>query len=762
MISLLVLILPTIAFFGSDVNGGPTREAGENIRIDVRLDFEDINRVNAEVSVLIDMIYVGDQILTADEIREANELDSNISVILDRELDNRSWNAVDSVMTGDEIELEDGHIDPESMLVNLDNAGEPIVYTTNATAEVSLENILPDRWSGDLDQERIDHVFSTLMLGGFSYRREIDVNASEGEVVRILVPTGFDPFGDGSVIIQMSAPLPTEEGYYLLEADGTGGNATSSTELSIYSDLVDGPSSMSYGGRVSLDWHGITTLSVQGDLEVESFDSDSWSGSEDLPPELTTPDTIPAAVVTSLYSEGLIDERDLESISQSASEEIEKEIEGVMEGLDADIFAEIDNSSFETSPTGSGSQLLERFDDGDLIMVDFRSDGDMKLNISEDYDDEQIMGLMNGGLSIMEDFNRIEKEDLEVTIKTPQGIIIQGEEVISSEGGRMVYSYTPGTKMISSSLAPEYTGEAVGLKGELDISDLRSHYIADAELELSADLEVSVDHLEFDPSSYDFDTDLDYSLDYVNSDLLRLLVDMEIVEWSDVEGEARATLKETLGDLAEIPDEDLEVSLIREGLEFDGDTESMTGDDPLVIDVSLTSEMEASDGLENNMVLGDSIVPIHLDPILPVYTVERSLDLGKAEGWDLDLKIRFPSGTGVSGWIGEGDDNKKKELETGEIDGYPVLYVRSENSTGDHIYMELQVGTFFAGNNVTICFGSVILLLLIIVLVVLLLTVRKIRKSKKSRDEEGEDVDEDEDENTGVEEDTDDEDWGDG
>ena len=746
----VVLVLLLSPFFAGNpgADGVPTREAGEDLLIDVRLEFRDINLISSEISVSINTVYLDDELYSADEIREANEINNNISTLLDEEMDMRAWNAVDSIMSGDQISLADGEVDQESMEVNIENAGEPIIYRTSGTADIPIEDLVPGSWSDKMDQERIDFVFSSLMLGGFIYSEEINVTASEGEMVKVHIPTTFDPFDDGSVEITMNGDLEVVDGYSILEADGRGGNETSTAVINVQFDDAVEPDGLSYSGGITLDWHSISSISVTGDVGITSFETERWSGSEDLPSKLTTPESIPSAVISSLYSEGVIEESDLGDISKAISDELEEEIESSLEDVEAIIEAEIDTGSLPSTPPTEGSDLMEVFSHGHDLEVLFGSVEDIDLNLSEEYTDDEIMGLLNGGISIEHAFDPFDQDDLEVTIRAPEWIILQGEEILDNADGRRLYAYTSGTKTVSSTLAPNYEGENVSLSGEIDLSEVKSHYFSDAEIDVKADLEISLYHMDFDPSSYDFKTDLDYSIDYLNSDLLRLLADLGIIQWSEVEDEAREIILSTLEDLIEPTREELTVELYEDTLAFDDDYYDITGNDPLRMIVGLSSRMEAKDGLEASYRMDDkgfknAIVPIHFDPVIPVYTVERSLNLGEATGWELDLQIKFPSGVGVRGWLGEGDDHQKVELEKEVVNGYPVIYLKQGDVEGDHLYMEIQFGPYFAGNNVTICFSSIVILILVVFLIFLLAIIKMIRKKKAASGEGDEEEEED-------------------
>jgi len=182
---------------------------------------------------------------------------------------------------------------------------------------------------------------------------------------------------------------------------------------------------------------------------------------------------------------------------------------------------------------------------------------------------------------------------------------------------------------------------------------------------------------------------------------------------------------------------------MEDSMNFDGDIENVNGEVPIMIDISAsgtTAPLTGSGSSEYQRGPEMRFLPPHLDPLIPVRKVTKTIDTSEIRQWENHLNVRFPSGSGVRAWLGDGGDDKVSELDVKVINGYPTLVVDPEDGTGDHITLELTVGPYFAFNNVTACFfstmGAFVLILLLIVLLIIRGIVRRKRK-KAGEEEEG-------------------------
>jgi hypothetical protein len=131
-------------------------------------------------------------------------------------------------------------------------------------------------------------------------------------------------------------------------------------------------------------------------------------------------------------------------------------------------------------------------------------------------------------------------------------------------------------------------------------------------------------------------------------------------------------------------------------------------------------------------------LPPHLNPLIPVRKVTRTIDISSVGEWDTELSVVFPSGSGIKAWLGDGGNDRVSELEVEIIDGYPTLIISLAEGSGDHITLEMTVGSYFAFNNVTGCFFSATGAVLLIMLFIFLFIIKGIVRRKKEKAEDAE------------------------
>ncbi|MCK5774431.1 MAG: hypothetical protein KAH57_11630, partial [Thermoplasmata archaeon] len=393
-----------------------------------------------------------------------------------------------------------------------------------------------------------------------------------------------------------------------------------------------------------------------------------------------------------------------------------------------------------------GADLLDILGSTTPLQFSCTSDDDLPLDILGGYELEEVMGLLNGGLRIMRTYTLDEEGDHSFRILLPEHLKLVGETPLEDVGGRLRYDLLSGTRKIGSDLAPEYTSDHVTLNSFVDLSGFTSHYVADASMEFYAETSILIDHISFDSSKYEINTSLEFELDYLSADMIRLLIEMDIVDRDQIEEEMEKQHDEIMGDLSD--NTDIKSSLVfDEGtLDFDGDHQNMTGENEITITLTLGGEVDAGSLISGGSTasMQNRILPFHFDPILPVRTIERTFQFGEEDTWDLFLDIRLPTGLSVKGWLGNGSDHRYRELETVIEDGYPTLKVVRLNGEGDHILIALEFGLYLPINNITCCFVSAVLPALLMFLLIFVKVIKKARKKKDGKGEEEEDGTEEE------------------
>lgn len=728
------------------IEAGGSRSEGEDVRIDITVDFTGITEMTGGIRIELNRIRINGTLMSADEIRSTYETDENITLDVDAEVMERIDYTIGTILAGDEPVIGEKQLHQDTLVNSTENLGKPIIYTMTVTAVTPGEAILPESRLNSIGEGRLDYVLASLMLCGFTYERTVNITAEEGEIVTIHLSDEIDPFGDGSVNLPVGSGWPKDsEGYYTLTVDGLQSELSKAFSFSIPSSHRLVPGSESYTGNVEIDWFALNSMGMAGTVDIESIDIRGRNIFSGIPDSVDVPNFVPASLIRELYLEGVLDDNDLVEISAESSDRVEEEITASMDIDSLSISADIDTRTEGVPLPDDGSSLLEIIDSDLGILIDIETIDPVDLDILDGYEEEDVMGLLNGGLRILKNINGIEDDDIEVALVLPSGLYFGDETPLGNESGRYRYELIPGLKSIRSNRAPQYSSENIDVDAFIDLSRIESHYISDAVLDMNAEMTLFIDHLEFDPDDYPMDTTLNYSLDYLNADLIRLLVGMEIIEESVIGDEITDRVSTMLEDF--IPREEQIIDItFREGtMTFDGDHVNVNGEDPIVVDISITSNINPFESDLLGMMGGDldnSFLPFHTDPILPVKTVQRTFHLGEAMDWNLNLSIRFPSGTGVNAWLGSGTDHYKQKLETRVEDGYPTLYLDLDSGDGDHIYIEMEFGSYFAVNNFTVCFASVWIVLLVIVLMILVSIVKKIRKKTK-KDGKGEEEAED-------------------
>ncbi|MGA1821010.1 MAG: hypothetical protein ACMUIG_00625 [Thermoplasmatota archaeon] len=744
--AVLILAAALGTLVSPDIEAGATRSEGEDIRIDITVNFTGITEMTGDVWIEINRINVNNTLMSADEIRSTYETEKNVTEDVDEEIKSRIDYTIGTILEGDEISTEDHDLHEDTLVNSTENLGRPIIYTLTITAETPVESILPESRLDSIEEGRMDYVIASLMLCGFTYERTVSISAEEGEVITIRLSDEIDPFGDGEITIPVGSGWPKDDdGFYTFTVDGLQSDFTKSFTFSIPSGHRISPGSEIYSGSVEVDWFALNTISITGSIDLLSVDIMERDIFSDIPDSVEAPDFVPASLIRELYLEGILDDSDLKEVSKESSARIEDEIKTALKIDTLNISSSVDTRTSGLSLPQGGSSLLGIIDSDLGLLIEVETDDPVDLDILDGYAEEDVMALLNGGLKIMRYINGIEDDEIDVSLLLPSGLYFGDETPLDSVSGRNRYELIPGTKSIRSDRAPIYDSEEIGVDALVDISGIESHYFSDAVIDMNSEMTLYINHLEFDPDDYPMKTTLNYSLDYLNADLMRLLIDMDIIDKSDLISEISDRVSSILEDFVPREEQIIDISFQNNSLIFDGDRTNVDGEDPIMADISITSDIDPFESDLLGMMRGDlenAFLPFHMDPLIPIRVVERTLNLGEAMGWDLNLSIRFPSGMGVRAWLGNGTYHYSHKLEIRTEDGYPTLFLDPESGSGDHIYIEMEFGSYFAVNNFTVCFASVWVVLLIIVLVMILSIVKRIRKKgKMKRGEENDEPD---------------------
>ncbi|MDG6225481.1 MAG: hypothetical protein QCI82_08205 [Candidatus Thermoplasmatota archaeon] len=712
-----------------------TRGVGEDIMIEAVFQLIDPLTSVVEASFDIYSIIFDDVPLDADEIRAAYSNDpEGVADSITSEMGSRINERLETAIDGADFQLTGWWIDPNTLDNDTAGQGTPVSGTVDFRGDIPPEELIPAGYLSDIGPGRMPFVMGALFKSGFTYSRSYTFSAGPGESIKYILPSSFDLLGDGAVVLlneQPGQPIPQDG--YLLSLSGGAGTQVERYSFKVRADRTIVPMEESIDGIVTLDMPLLDSISVRSSVNIHSVRASKTSMLDDIPQGMDHPAYLGAGTIRYLALEGLLDEKDLKSAVDELAADAAEDLSGAM---DADIYLEtrLDMGISGEDPPLSGSDLVSSLMSNRSIILHMDTDSYARSNITKGYDPQDVMGLLNGGLIISPEFDRAVDDRYEVRIVLPEGLMIRGRDHLENVGGRRTYALPYGAASIISQRAPQLNESHVSLSGSMDMSVIRSVYLVDATVQLQADLELLIGHVGIDISDIDIDLDMGIELEHLSADLARLMVRMGILSRFSFEDRIRDDLHTFLSDM--VPNkEDLGVEFVGDTLDFDGDLENVDGQHPLRLNISVRSNTELIDpalGREGNAIRS-GFLPYHLDPLVPMRSYKRSIPLEEASEWDLYISISFPSGVGVRGNLGKGSDHYQKELETHVEDGIPTMMLISHPGEGDHIYLELSGAGYFAYNNVSVCFFSVIFLLAFILLFVLVKVGKAVSKKIKDR-----------------------------
>ena len=737
MLIILVACVPVLNLGSENAIGTPTRAPGEEMTINVTIAFDGPLAMDVTVEVQVHSIVIDSSLTTADDIRDMYTHDPGISSQIEEILRSRAINLTMNTFQGDDFEVISGQFTEDSLDENISTPGEPVIYTMKVDGATEITRFL-DEEKADLLEEGRENVFiSSLFMSGFVFQRTISLIALEGEVINYRIPTSMDPIGDAVIELDIrSYSADVEDGHYLVNVDGSLAYAESYFTFEILESDPISAVEESIEGDILVDWNTLYTVGIDGDARIGSISTSRSDLLSSAPLSMTVPPFIPASLIRYSHLEGILTDADIDGISDQLVNEVENTLREALSDPDVQGVVDIETGIEGLLKPGSGSELLALLSSDEPISATIGVLEDSTLDILKDYEVEDVMGLLNGGLRIYHDLDPINDDRFTIQLKVPPHIMIMGDTQKGIDGDRRIYDHSYGRKLIGSDMAKEITRESLSISGTIDISQVRSMYVLDIEIDIEADITFGLGAMAFDSEDVDLITDLEYELDYLSSDMIRLLMDMGMVDHKEIEDKIEKDLSESMEDLLPDDDDSFTIDLVDDTLVFDGDLENMTGDDKIELKIVISGTLTPKEAFEDDGEEGseNAILPFHIDPILPVRRFERSIALDKAENWDIDLKISIPSGIGLKAWLGKGGNSKVKELDVDTSEGYPTIHLDIRPGEADHVLIQLEVGSFLLINNIGACFGCCVIGLVILLLILLLIILKIARKKKAKKD----------------------------
>ncbi len=738
VLSILVLSMgiPLLSINMEEASSLPSRAVDEDLEIDITVSFDTALDISVDIVVQVNVMILNGTLMNADQIRNLYSIDQAMTEeLIEDELWNRAENLTSNSFQGDIFEVVEGELD----ILTLDNTtaspGDPVIYNMELVGRTDLARFIdPGRFSF-LNEGREIYFITALFLSGFTYTRTISLMAYEGETVTYNIPISMRPLGDDTLVLDINSYDGQISGpYYTMSIGGSGSieeayftfTISNPTPYTVFDEVLE--------GDFLLDWKELDTVSITGEAFIGSIGSYRSALLTSSPPSITVPDFIPSSLIRYSHLEGILTSEDLDSIEVQMIEEVET---SVMEALDNDsvsVIVEIHTGAESLELPETGTELVSIISSSEPIIADISTETDTTLDILEGYDSNDVIGLLNGGLRIYHDLEPMNDDRFALEIMLPEGLYIWGDPHVRENGTRKVYDYIPGRIKIASEKAPDIQNEILSISGKIDLSNVNSMYIMDTELDIEANLTFGFGAMTFDMDDFDFDTTLDYELEYITSDMIRLLMRMGIIDREKVEEKVEDEVRDGLEDI--LPDErdTLIVDLQESSLIFDGDIDNVDAEEHLLLNIAVSGTLSPMKAIENgNGNNTNAIVPYHFYPILPVRSFTKTMSLEDGKYWDMDIDISLPSGLGFKAWIGLGENDNVRELEVDSSKGYPTLHLDIKSGEADRITVELKVGGWLLVNNVGACFGCCLLSVVLIILILLVLVVRMIRRKKDEK-----------------------------
>jgi len=633
-----------------DPADGATRAVGDDIRMEVSMAFDGPLAYDFEVGYHIYAMSLDGDHLTSDEIRSLYA--SSPSMVMDgigEEMIARIGQRIDDAVEGADVAITGNYIDPTSLENSTQNAGRSVDGSMTLSAEMSASTILPGSISGRTTSDRYPFVITSLLLSGFDYGRKFDLTAAPGETVTYFLPSRFDPIGDGSVEVLVAKPgEPVPEDHYVIDL---GGGAVSEVETHSFRILTHAgprPDSQDISGAVLIDILDLGNMTVSSSFEMKAASTSDTPASEDVPPGVGVPDHIGAGTIRYLLVEGLMDLADLDGAVGDLVSDASEDLTDAF-GVDVPLEYSIDPRTAGISKPQDGEGLLGIIGSADGLTVSVHTTSSVDTGFTDGHDPAQVKALLDGGLKVRKVFDLNEDGRYMVRVRMPSGMVIEGLDPINNESGRRTYPMPFGITTFASDSAWSPSGRSVSVEGVIDLSEMSSLYLADAALEVAADLSIELSWMELDPGDLEIQTGIDYVLEAASADLIRLCLDMGLVRRGDVEDYMHEAVWDLIGDL--IQDKDAVTVAFGDGtLDFDGDLSTMDGGAPITATITIDTTLDPAKAAGGTMAahgIEEAFLPFHADPIVPIRTYKRSFQLGEARDWYIDIDMTFPSGTGA-------------------------------------------------------------------------------------------------------------------
>ncbi|MCU0799479.1 MAG: hypothetical protein MUC62_07390 [Candidatus Thermoplasmatota archaeon] len=739
-VMVLTMILPVQTARGNGQMISATRAEGEDMTVVMNLSFKNPLEYTVKVSIEVYTLYFMEQLQNATSLRSiiaAGGADARSE--LESQIVNWTVNLSSLSFFGDSLTPGPfGFID-ESLGPSPAGENGPLLFEATLHGRVEVERYISSLKVSEVDEQYYNELICGFLLSGFRFQRLMTLRSEPGITTTYIIPTRISPYPDGTVLLNVrNTRVPPVGNYNYLTIDGRVGILTGPFDLQMTGFPPVRYESEEIDGRTILDWTTLGTLDITSFLGISSLSLERVDTTQVLPPSVTGPNYLGAGLIRLCFLDGLLDDDQVSEMEISLNTELKGTFETASGEEGLELSTSVDTGTAGLAHPTSGSSLISLLRSDIPLEASIRLKRPLVLDITGEYEEEQVIGLLNGGLRVLRDFKGIDDERTEVEMMMPPGLTFYGEDPkATTPEGRRVFDYEPGYRAISSVKATSYTTEKLSVDVVIDLSDVRSDYFLDVEVMTHCDIEIDLSRIDYDPNDFELNTSIEFELDQLSSDMIRLLLSMGIIDRASVEERLSADISELLEPFIESERQEISLNISDSDIQFDGDTANMDDADPLHISARVEglSEPFGTKGGGSGQGATNVFVHRHWDPLVPFKTVKRTIVIEDVQKWDPSIKVIFPSGCGVKAWLGNGSDRVQGGLDVKVEGAYPTLNIKGSSQAWDRLYLEISMAGWFGFNNVLVCFATSIGALVLLLLLLVVTIFGKVRKASKKAKE---------------------------
>jgi hypothetical protein len=369
----------------------------------------------------------------------------------------------------------------------------------------------------------------------------------------------------------------------------------------------------------------------------------------------------------------------------------------------------------------------------------------IKLGLVEDASVELVRGLLNAGAKATLDISIKSKYNYKYNLTLPVGANLFGHNPIDlTNEGRYKYLLSPlqlKKIVLESNIAPRYASSKASIEVDIDLHEIEILGFTEYKGHIKVTARGTLNHLLMEPNSrFSRSLPKEMTMDYFNSDALRLIYTEELLNFTEIEDEMYSVLQENITKLL---DEDfkMHVDFDSARLKFDGNVDLMNDVEPIYFRIEASGKMRIS---ENRLVKMGGFI-----------TKQIQLPTAGVENWNVTYNFILPKYIEIIGnpWVSETNteyvgpnvdestDNRYK-LSVTIVGDQPA-----ESETADYseefeleINIDIDITLWFFLNKIVL---PIVLMIILIITIIMISILRRRKKKRlaKLKDELGLTVD---------------------